>query len=569
MLLFAVSAAQAQLTPDQKIADFHAMANQFAKRYAPLAWKKTLFGVDLLDIRPYLDRVAASKDDLDFYDICVDYTAQVRDGGHVFFGIPSNFVASLNFLTDTYDGKPLIYSINRTALPAARFPFQIGDELVSIDGKAAADLMASLYKYGVISNERTGAAFAAQALTVRSQSAIPNAVDVPDSSTVVIRRQSGSMETYTIPWTKTGVPLLRDGPVSSPRTGASAMVRGLTSDPTNTEGDSGSDTPFYAMLDPTRAVAGIGALQPVFSLPADFNLRLGRSAATDAFYSGTYQSNGHTIGFIRIPSFNPSIGTAAALSQFDKEISFFKANTDGLIIDDTRNPGGIVFYDAEIVRRLIPRPFRLVGFELRATREFVNIFSSYVQRAGALLMPQYVIDFYQGFLNDVNLAYSQNGGITGPLPLDTIFFNPAPVVPALDEGPLMDASGNPTAYDKPIIVLTDEFSFSGGDYFPATMQDNHAAVIFGMRTGGLGGTNSAYNAGAYSEAIVGMLRGLMVRSQPVSAPGYPTSFFVENVGVQPDIVEDYKTLDNLLNGGKTYVSHFTAAMLNLIEQKTR
>ena len=99
------------------------------------------------------------------------------------------------------------------------------------------------------------------------------------------------------------------------------------------------------------------------------------------------------------------------------------------------------------------------------------------------------------------------------------------------------------------------------------MQDNHAATIFGMHTGGLGGTNSSYNAGAYSEAVVGMLRGLMVRKDPISVPGFPTSNYVENVGVQPDIVDDFKTRENLLNGGRTFVDHFTAAMINLIEQK--
>ena len=358
LMLCAVPAMRAQLTREQKIEDFQTMANQFAKRYVAISLKKTLFGVDMLDIKPFLDRVAASKDDLEFYDICVDYVAQAHDGGHVFFGIPSNFVANLNFLVDTYDGKPLIYSINRALLPAAKFPFQIGDELVSIDGKSAADLMASLYKYGIISNARTGAGYAAQALTLRRQSQIPNAIDVPDSSTVVIRRQSGDLETYTIPWTKTGVPLIGDGPVSSPRSAQRAVAGGRTNiESADVEDDpGGSLTPLYAMLDPERAVTGVGALPPVFSLPSDFKLRLGRSVITDGFYSGTYQSGGHTIGFIRIPSFAPSVGTTAALSQFDKEISFFQANTDGLIVDDMRNPGGLVFYSEEIARRLIPTP---------------------------------------------------------------------------------------------------------------------------------------------------------------------------------------------------------------------
>jgi hypothetical protein len=565
VIFCAIPPAQAQLTREQKFEDFQTMANQFAKRYVATSLKTTLFGVDLLDIKPFLDRVSASKDDLEFYDICVDYTAQLRDGGHVFFGIPSNFTADLNFRVDTFDGKPLVYSINRVVLPASSFPFQIGDELVSIDGKFSADLMASFYKYGIISNERTGAGYAAQALTFRPQSAIPHAIDVPDTSAVVIRRQSGDLETYVIPWTKTGVPLVYAGPVPSPSSNRAASKGPVHSaDAGDDAGDSAA--PLYSMLPPTRAVAGVGSLLPVFSPPAGFKIRLGRNANTDAFFSGTYQSNGYTIGFIRIPSFAPALGVSGALAQFDAEISFFRDNTDGLIVDDMRNPGGLVYYGEEIARRLTPRPIRFIGFELRSTREFVNNFSTYVQRAQAQQLPQYVIDYYNFWLDAVEVAYSQNGGHTGPVPLDTILLNP-PVVPALDEELLTGTSGNPAGYSKPIIVLTDEFSFSGADYFPATMQDNNAATIFGMRTGGLGGTNASYNAGAYSEAVIGMLRGLMVRKNPISVPGFPTNNYIENVGVQPDIVEDYKTLDNLLNGGKTFVDHFTAALVNLIQQK--
>jgi hypothetical protein len=61
----------------------------------------------------------------------------------------------------------------------------------------------------------------------------------------------------------------------------------------------------------------------------------------------------------------------------------------------------------------------------------------------------------------------------------------------------------------------------------------------------------------------------MVRSTTVSAPGYPATNYVENIGVQPDIVEDYKTKDNLLNGGATFVAHFTEAMMTLIEQSRK
>lgn len=560
----------AQLTQAQKIADFQTMTAQFAKRYAAAGWKRTLLGVDVFDTQAFVDRVKASKNDLDFYDICIDYVAQFQDGGHVFFGVPSDFVADLNIRVDTYDGKPLIYSINRTVLPTGKYPFQIGDELISIDGQPAGDLMKSLRKYGIISTARTGDGYAAQALTLRRQSANPYAVNVPDSSVVVILRQLGGMETYNIPWTKTGVPLLADGPVSSPQGFRSGLPKGpllVETSPTGDTADSVLPEAQYGMVDPSRAVTGVGSLAPIFNLPAGFQIRLGRNSATDAFVSGTYTAGGYTLGFIRIPSFSPGIGTALALAQFDTEVRYFQANTDGLVVDDTRNPGGLIYYSGEIARRLIPRAFHLPGFELRATTDWVRVYSSYKQFEIAVEVAQYLVDYYDALLKDVKTAASENGGNTGPLPLDILNFFPTPVSQSLDQFALTDRLGNPTAYSKPILILTDEFSFSSADYFAATMQDNKAATLFGMHTGGLGGTNASYNAGAYSEATVGMLRGLMVRKDPVSVDGFPTTSYVENIGVQPDIAEDYKTRDNLVNGGRTYVQHFTQALVDLIQKK--
>jgi Peptidase family S41/PDZ domain len=523
-----------------------------------LQWKTILYGVDAFNIKPFLDRAAATTNDLDIYDVCIDYITQFRDNGHVYFGVPSDFIANTGLLFDTYDnGRPLIYSINRTSLPVATYPFQIGDELVSIDGMPAADIMKSLAKYVLRSTPRTEQGYSAQYLGVRPQSIFPYAVDVPDVSQFVIKRQSGAVETYSIKWIKTGVPLLRQGPVSYPQ------LR-----PADVSPAPGADLlppPLMSEVDPIRGVTGVGALRPIFNLPADFKIRLGSNPNTDAFYSGTYQSNGYTIGFIRIPTFGPSLGIPYALAQFQNEVAFFNANTDGLIIDDMRNNGGTIYYGEDIARRLITVPFHLVGFELRATSEWIRTYSSYYQYVQAIGAPQWQIDNQTLFLNIVKTAYSQNGGHTGPLPLDTIALTTPPDSYTLDTTPALDRSGNPVGYTKPMMVLTDEFSFSTADMFPAIMQDNQAATIYGMHTGGLGGTNAAYNAGAFSEATVGMLRGMMYRKNPVVVSGFPTSYYIENIGVQPDIVDDYKTLDNLLRGGATFVSNFTAAMVKKIQ----
>src|SRR5262249_32273403 len=143
-----------------------------------------------------------------------------------------------------------------------------------------------------------------------------------------IDRQNGARETYTIKWRKTGFPLSNVGPV--PNFGAASAA----------DFENGvSEAPYLAILRRlqtveavgTDTVLGSGSLTPIFALPDGFTQRLGR-AAGDEFFSGTYKADSYTLGLIRIPSFSPG-SQARAISQFETEIAFFQANTDGLVID--------------------------------------------------------------------------------------------------------------------------------------------------------------------------------------------------------------------------------------------
>src|SRR4051794_5632773 len=91
ILLLSFAAASAQLTPDQKTSDFLNLAGLYAKNYAPYEWKRDVYQFDLLNLKPWLDQVTKTKDDLDFYDVCVRYVAGLKSGGHDRFLVPSRF----------------------------------------------------------------------------------------------------------------------------------------------------------------------------------------------------------------------------------------------------------------------------------------------------------------------------------------------------------------------------------------------------------------------------------------------------------------------------------------------
>src|SRR5262252_1787541 len=112
----AVSVAFGQLTLDQKTADFQQTAALYAKRYGPYEWKRDVIGFDLMDIAPWLSKVVATKDDLEYYEVVSEYVSKLNDA-HDVFELPANFVANLNFSVDLYEGSLIVDSINRSRLP--------------------------------------------------------------------------------------------------------------------------------------------------------------------------------------------------------------------------------------------------------------------------------------------------------------------------------------------------------------------------------------------------------------------------------------------------------------------
>src|SRR5437764_5955461 len=144
--------AQAQnLTSAQNDSDFRFLASLYATYYAPYEWKKELLGFDALNVTPWLDRVAATTTDLDFYEVCIEYVASLTDS-HDRFSLPSDFLARFPMTVDISDGKVTIESITRSLLPVATYPFAVGDEIVSIDGTDVEQLLNDFAKYSTWAN---------------------------------------------------------------------------------------------------------------------------------------------------------------------------------------------------------------------------------------------------------------------------------------------------------------------------------------------------------------------------------------------------------------------------------
>jgi hypothetical protein len=575
LCFFSVGPLSAQLSRDQKFHDFENLAALYAKRYAPYEWKRAAVGFDLFDIGPWLNRVSRSKDDLEFMEICAEYVAGLDDI-HSRFVVPSTFVANAGFTVDIYDGKVVIDSINRLLLPANRFPFQVGDELVSVDRKSVEDLIQEFSRLRRRGNPTTTRRASADLITIRRQQEIPRAVELGEAASMVIRRQNGDLETYSVPWMKTGYPLINIGPVPKPG--------GLTASDFSAPSPS-EQTPDYLrpLLElqnfrapeddhllsgwtyseetdeilPRRYVLGYGSRTPAFALPQNFVQRLGRTPA-DFHFSGTYEADGLRIGYLRIPNFGLPI---TAIREVATEVAYFEENTDGLVVDVMRNPGGGC-YMLDVASYLIPYPFYFFGEEIRVTLDRINGIYGALESARRLQAPQQIIDAYTAILNALESAYKRNRGRTGAVPACTAFGSPFP--PSLTNQPAKDASGKVLAYTKPLIVLVDEFSTSAGDIFPAMLQDNKRGPLVGARTNGGGGSVSTWPAGFYSESLATNTNTLVVRLEPIYTPDLPAAPYIENIGARPDVRLEFMTRENLLTRGRPFVEGFTRILVNHI-----
>jgi ligand-binding SRPBCC domain-containing protein len=245
---------------------------------------------------------------------------------------------------------------------------------------------------------------------------------------------------------------------------------------------------------------------------------------------------GKQIGILRIPDYAP-FGMAPEMHWLNEVMKQLENATDALIIDQLSNPGGYVFQFAEIAGLFAhEKPIDLGTFEARLSETF---FAAYEQAP--------VPDFdHEKFVHDQRLNFAHltlhrramealrkrfDAGErwSGPLAFGAsqTFFLPG------QSGQVFARNG--AAYSKPVLVLNDERSGSGGDFLPAALQANGRALIFGDTSLGLGGpVYRGQSSMPGSEMSMRCTYGMCYR-----ADGLP----IENVGVVPDVLRPLTEYD--------------------------
>jgi C-terminal processing protease CtpA/Prc len=493
------------LTLEQKMSDLNELVGQIQSMYGPLVYKHAVRGLNVEDLRSrYVEAIKNTKTNAEFYYLMVRFVAEFNDS-HFRATLPTDYTTSLGFNTDLIQNKVVIDEINRATLPEAKFPFSKGDEIISMNGKPVGEVLKELIPYMGQGYELTAKRKAAFILANRSASKVP--------------AQSG----------KVMVEIRRGDSTVTEKVELEWQARGTFTDEFKNLKSMSFDTGIdYDML----------AVENKYSCSGESRIKIPADATVimkDPFTAYYYPSLKGNIGYLRIPHYSfPDANVA--FKQYEYAINLLEKNTVGLVIDQDHNCGGSIEFLHQMMTLLMTEPFAPLQFQLMASKASYQSFAKWMinYRPYTIELDENkkVIELIKDTWLNSDDYLTKKTSISG----EELRYP------------------NHIHYTKPIIVLIDEMSGSGGDAFPALMGGYGRAKLLGTRTMGAGGHVEAITPLTNSQVRIDMTKSMFFR---------PDGVPVENNGAVPHI--PYKhTLNDFKYGYLEYQKFYTDKILEMI-----
>jgi hypothetical protein len=527
LLLFTFTVQAAPLTSTEKLSDLNQLVAQMKAGYGPLQYKNEVLHINIDRLaQKYRDRVSATQTNGDFYYLLVQFVAEFKDS-HFSASLPTTQVASLPFTTDLVEGKVLIDRILPSFFHTPVFPFERGDEVVALNGQPISKVLDQISTYFGSGFELTTRRRAAMSVPFRPGATMP----VPKGSVKVSVLKQGALspDEVTLNWDVQGEAVDENGlnlklgkflkTTMPPRDFDDISIADLWAD--------------FKGFQAEKSFRCSGGTRT--AIPSDATIIMKDPFV--AYYHPTPKGN---VGYLRIPHYSPmnALGQpdyALRFSQYEYAVSILEKNTVGLIIDQDHNCGGSVAFLHNIISLFMDKDFQPIQFQLLANKQ------EYLQFQGwANSVDKNTLE-YQGFQRTFELvkaAWATGQFMTPKTAIDgTVAFPP-----------------NHIHYTKPIVMLIDEMSGSGGDAFPALMKGFGRAKLLGTRTMGAGGHVVVQPALYFSQVGSRMTKSLFYR---------PDGVPVENNGAVPDIPYTI-TRDDFVHEYKGYQAFYVSKLLELV-----
>lgn len=537
--------------------DLDVIKNVFKTQYAPIEWKGSYAGFDLdTQIQYAKDQVTACHEITikDYQRIVKEFFNSLLDY-HVRVSFHSTEWAELPFTIKSTAGRYFISAVDRSRLPPSAGKILVGDEIINFDGVSIGAAIRDFQ-----SQEFSGIDIAAENVlaelffTLRIGS---NGFNVPSGNAEITLKHaaSGKIATYTIPWEYEPEWIQNIVPkqtfahfAASPLSFKKKLELPLNSHEIFKKR---MVTPYFdTLVEASQRMGDMGVGSRQSFLPS-LGKKIWQTPAQCHFNAYIFEtSDKRRYGCIRIPHYD---GTEEFALEFKSIIKKFQAETEGLVIDQLHNPGGSMFYMYALASMVTDKPLKVPTQRISITQkevvgalEFIPMLASIESDKDAEMI---LGETLEGLVVDHHLAkqflsYFQfevaewNAGRTFTAPVAVFCIDeilPHPEV----------------RYTKPILVLINELDFSCGDFFPAILQDNKRATLFGARTAGAGG--------CVLETEYPNLFGISKLCYTGSIAERIDHNPIENLGVTPDIPYEL-TEEDLRGGYAPYISSVLKAL---------
>jgi hypothetical protein len=520
-----------ELTEEEKIADVEQFFQLVKAGYGPLGFKEASQGINQKSLRVrYLEEARQTKTNRNFYYMLGRLIAEYRDS-HFSVMIPSKLRASLGFSVDLIEGRVLVDEVTSYS---GRYALSKGDEIVTVDGIPATVVVEELMAYVSSGYEVTRRRAAAMALTQRNGSRMP----VPRGNIALGIRKSGdaaSVDTVNLAWNVTG----------------NAFDESLTQDrrATNYLQD------FQLSIVPEMKSLLFADAEQSFRCNGRTRAKIPEGAVMiqEKPFVAYYHPVDHkgrriNIGYLRIPHYHPASDNPDSspndpaiydeyYARYEYSVAELEHHTDGLIIDQDHNCGGSVDYLERLVGLFMDKPYPGLRFSFLATKQELVDFSAELD---GMMQQSMSYKYFKSVVDMMRNSWEKGEPMT---PITTFM------------GDHLRRPNPEYRYSKPIVMLIDELSGSGGDAFPAILKGLGRAKLLGTRTMGAGGHVVEQTPLYHSAVGMRMTKSLFFR---------PDGVPVENNGAEPDFPYT-PTRNDFLNGYTDYQKFYLGKLLEQIQ----
>ncbi len=551
---------------DQMLADLDVVKNTFAVMYAPADWKKEYIGWDLDEKIEDAKYEVLSQEKItvkEYQKILKKFFLSAHDY-HVSVHFFSTEFAALPFRIEGVDGHYFIVWVDSQYTKQNGVIFNVGDEVLTINDQPIQEVVDGLMEETFSGRcSPTDEKLVAQYVTLRSATLghkVPKGI-----VRVRVKGKGGLVREHQLPWEYSPEKINSAQKMDVKRSGTKKSTKFQDLEFFKRS----MKTPIYQILNdqinktfPLEKRNEDDDLMELIGSRKSFVPELGQllwqSLPDSLFDAYLYETDdNHRVAYVRIGNYiayNPN----AYMEEFLSLMNFFEKYSDALVIDQVNNPGGLVLYMYGLASSLTDYPLIPPRERSSITQEDVYVA---LQALNELEHVKNEEDAKDLFAADTVLGfpvdYSFVQGLTRYFEFVVNEWNAGHQLTDLGYTLGVDViRPNPKGYySKPLLILVNELDFSCGDFFPAILQDNGRATIFGSKTAGAGGsikTTSHPNLFGISEYSFTSSIAERDNREPI-----------ENLGVQPDI-EYEVTLDDMCHGYRGYKDAVNQAVKSLV-----